>query len=67
MHGYCSTCAFMHNFTPTNVGIFWVKMCKMKAFCILQHFVSFFFFFENQFLQDFVWMLLDIFEMNLNL
>ena len=22
MHGYCSTCAFMHNFTPINVGFF---------------------------------------------
>ena len=22
MHGYCSTCVFMHNFTPTDVGVF---------------------------------------------
>ena len=33
----------MHNFTPTDVGVFLVKMCKMKGF--------FFFFFGI--LQDF--------------
>ena len=32
MHGYCSNCAFMHIFTPTDVDFFWVKMCKMKGF-----------------------------------
>ena len=25
-------CAFMHNFTPTDVSFFVVKMCKMKCF-----------------------------------
>ena len=35
MYNYCSTCAFMHNFTSTNVGIFLVKMC------ISQHFFYF--------------------------
>ena len=35
MHGYYSTCAFMHNFTPTDVGVFLVKMC------ISQHFFYF--------------------------
>ena len=63
MHGYCCTCAFMHNFTPTNVGIFFVKMCKMKG---ILYFATLFFF-ENRFLQDFEWMLLDMFEMNLSL
>ena len=56
----------MHNFTLTDVGIFLVKMCKMKGFLYFAT-LFFFFFFENQFLQDFEWMLLDIFEMNLNL
>ena len=40
MHGYCSICAFMHNFTPTDVGVFLVKMYKMKgffAFCKILH------------------------------
>ena len=32
MHGYCSTYAFMHNFTPTDVGVFLVKMYKMSYF-----------------------------------
>ena len=32
MHGYYSTYAFMHNFTPTDVGVFFVRMCKMKGF-----------------------------------
>ena len=32
MHGYYSTCAFMHNFTPTDVGVFWIKTCKMRSF-----------------------------------
>ena len=44
MHSYCSNGAFMHIFTPTNVGVFLVKMCKMKDFfffyCILQEFAS---------------------------
>ena len=38
MHGYCSNYVFMHIFTPTNVGVFLVKMCKMNDFCILQDF-----------------------------
>ena len=29
----------MHIFTPTYVGVFWVKMCKMKGF-FLQDFAS---------------------------
>ena len=41
MHGYCSNCAFMHNFTPTNVGVFfWSKCVKWRVFCILQDFAS---------------------------
>ena len=32
MHDYCSNCAFMYNFTRTDVGVFLVKMCKMKSF-----------------------------------
>ena len=34
MHSYCSNCTFMHNFTPTNVGIFLIKICKIKEFFI---------------------------------
>ena len=42
MHGYCSTCGFMHNFTLSDMGIFLIKMSKMKCFffCILQDFAS---------------------------
>ena len=32
MHGYCSTCAFMHNFTSTDVSFFLVKMCISRHF-----------------------------------
>ena len=32
MHGHCSICIIMHNFTPTDVGVFLAKMCKMKEF-----------------------------------
>ena len=30
-------CIFAH-FYNTNVGVFWVKMCKIEHFCILQIF-----------------------------
>ena len=32
MHSYYSNCAFMYNFTPTDVGVFFIKMYKMKGF-----------------------------------
>ena len=32
IHGYYSSCIFMHNFTPTDVGVFWMKMCKKSCF-----------------------------------
>ena len=32
MQGYCSICVFMYNFTPTDVGDFLLKMCKMDYF-----------------------------------
>ena len=32
MHDYYNTCAFMHNFTSTNVGVFLLKICKMDYF-----------------------------------
>ena len=32
MHGYCSICAFMHNFTLIDMGVFFVKMCKISYF-----------------------------------
>ena len=32
MHGYYNTCAFMHNFIPTDVGFFLAKMYKIKCF-----------------------------------
>ena len=38
MHGYSSNYVFMHNFTPIDVGVFSVKMCKMKGFL---HFARF--------------------------
>ena len=37
MHGYYSNCAFMHNFTLAEMGVFFVKICKMKGFL---HFAS---------------------------
>ena len=40
MHGYYSNCAFMHNFTPTDVGVFLLKMRKIMYL---------FFFFWNNF------------------
>ena len=35
MHGYCSTCAFMHNFTPTDVSFCWSKCAYLDTFSIL--------------------------------
>ena len=32
MHGYCSNCAKMHNFIPTNMGDFLLKLCKINHF-----------------------------------
>ena len=32
MHGYCSTCAFMHNFTLIDASVILVKMCKISYF-----------------------------------
>ena len=32
MHGYRSNCVFMHILTLTDVGVFLVKICKMKSF-----------------------------------
>ena len=41
MHGYCSTCAFMDNFTPTDVGVFLLsKYVKWTTFFILQDFAT---------------------------
>ena len=31
MHSYCSNCAWMHNFTTTDVGVFLTKMCKRSS------------------------------------
>ena len=42
MHGYYSNCAFMHNFTPIDVGVFFFfgsKCVKLLTFCILQDYV----------------------------
>ena len=38
MHSYYSSCAFMHNFTHIDVGIFLLKKCKISYFSILQDF-----------------------------
>ena len=27
MHGYCNTCAYMHNFTPTDVVVSFLSKC----------------------------------------
>ena len=35
MHSYCSSCAFMHTFTPTDVSAFLFKICKMRCFFAL--------------------------------
>ena len=41
MHGYCNTCAFMHNFTLTDVGVFLGINCvKGVTFSILQNFIQ---------------------------
>ena len=38
---YCSFAkqfVYLHIFTSIDVGVFWVKMCKLSTFCILQIF-----------------------------
>ena len=42
MHSYCTTCAFMHNFTLTDVGVFFFlsKWVKWGVFSTLQDFLS---------------------------
>ena len=44
MHSYCNTCAFMHNFTFTDVGVFFFflgsKWVKWGVFSTLQEFLS---------------------------
>ena len=40
MYGYCNTCAFMHNFTPTDVDFFCSKCVKLTTFCILQNYAQ---------------------------
>ena len=42
MYGYYSTCAFMHNFTTTDMSIFFFlsKCVIWSVFCILKDFVS---------------------------
>ena len=43
IHGYCSICAFMHNFTPLDVSFFFFfisKCVKWRNFCILEDFAS---------------------------
>ena len=40
MHGYCSTCAFMHNFTPSDMGVFLGLKCvkwRVFVFCKTLH------------------------------
>ena len=40
MHGYCNICAFMYNFTPTDVGIFLgqnVHISILFLFCTILH------------------------------
>ena len=32
IHGYYSYCVYLHIFTPTNVDVFLLKMCKMDTF-----------------------------------
>ena len=49
MYGYCSTCAFMHNFTTIDMSVFFFfgffffllsKCVIWSVFCILKDFVS---------------------------
>ena len=42
MHGYYNIFAFMHNFTPTNMGVFFIiKMCKMNYFLYFARFCNY--------------------------
>ena len=38
MHGYCSIFVYMHNFTSTDAGVFYLKCAKLTRFCILHNF-----------------------------
>ena len=40
MHSYCSNGAYLHTFTLTDVGIFWVIMCKMMQFLYYARFCN---------------------------
>ena len=41
MHGYCSICAFIHNFTPIDVDFFKKSKCeKWPHFCIFQDYAT---------------------------
>ena len=35
MNSYYNFCAFMYNFTPIDVGVFFIKMCKITYFLYL--------------------------------
>ena len=37
MHGYCSNFVFIHKFTPTDVGDFLLKLCKISYFFHFTH------------------------------
>ena len=40
MHDYCSTFVYMQNFASTNVGVFWVKICKINHFLYFAQFCT---------------------------
>ena len=34
MNSYYNFCAFMYNFTPIDVGVFFIKLCKITYFFV---------------------------------
>ena len=43
MNSYYNFCAFMHNFTPIDVGVFLWKCVKSLTFCIWQDYATIFY------------------------
>ena len=43
MNSYYNFCAFMHNFTPIDVGVFLSKCVKSLTFCIWQDYATIFY------------------------
>ena len=58
IHSYCSTYAFMHNFTSTDVSVFFLSKCvKYSTFCIYEtptsvHLLYTIFYINNIFMRE---------------